>query len=131
MCSAESRDCWKRGRCDRTSPPCTRSRMRPRPGRTSPGTCQEFMGHPPVGRRRQVAGRTARSCFVWPRHLHGPEPAASQELNSVSEKLLESKTDLQHRHSKKRWLACRLSGLVTTSRFVGSHLCRGCAERVP
>src|SRR6266566_4209922 len=43
--------------------------MRPRPGRTSPGTCQGFMGCRPVGRERQDAGRTARSCFVWPRHL--------------------------------------------------------------
>src|ERR1700688_100900 len=42
--------------------------MRPRPGRTSPGTCQGFMGCRPVGRERQDAGRTARSCFVWPRH---------------------------------------------------------------
>jgi hypothetical protein len=47
----------------------TRSGMRPRPGRTSPGTCQEFMGCRPVGRERQDAGHTARSCFVWPRHL--------------------------------------------------------------
>src|SRR5260370_784041 len=69
MCSAESRDCWKRGRYDQTSRPCTRSRMRPRPGRTSPGTCQGFMGCRPVGRERQDAGHTARSCFVWPRHL--------------------------------------------------------------
>src|ERR1700682_2965307 len=43
--------------------------MRPRPGRTSPGTCQGFMGCRPVGRERQDAGHTARSCFVWPRHL--------------------------------------------------------------
>src|SRR5258708_5956987 len=43
--------------------------MRPRPGRTSPGTCQAFMGCRPVGRKRQDAGHTARSCFVWPRHL--------------------------------------------------------------
>src|SRR5258706_10986569 len=42
--------------------------MRPRPGRTSPGTCQGFMGCRPVGRERQDAGHTARSCFVWPRH---------------------------------------------------------------
>ena len=27
------------------------------------------MGCRPVGRERQDAGRTARSCFVWPRHL--------------------------------------------------------------
>src|SRR6202166_4087435 len=27
------------------------------------------MGCRPVGRERQNAGRTARSCFVWPRHL--------------------------------------------------------------
>ena len=40
---------------------CTRSRMPPRPGRTSPGTCQD-----PAGRERQDAGHTARSCFVWP-----------------------------------------------------------------
>jgi hypothetical protein len=26
------------------------------------------MGCPPVGRERQDAGHTARSCFVWPRH---------------------------------------------------------------
>src|ERR1700736_1361187 len=65
-CSAESRDCWKRGRYDRTSRPCTRSRMWPRPGRTSRGTCQGFMGCRPVGRERQDAGHTARSCFVWP-----------------------------------------------------------------
>jgi hypothetical protein len=51
------------------SRPCTRSRMRPRPGRTSPGTCQGFMGCRPAGRERQDAGHTARSCFVWPRHL--------------------------------------------------------------
>src|SRR2546426_9381507 len=43
--------------------------MRPRPGRTSPGTCQGFMGCRPVGREREDAGHTARSCFVWPRHL--------------------------------------------------------------
>ena len=67
--SAESRDCWKRGRYDQTSRPCTRSRMRPRPRRTSPGTCQGFMGCRPVGRERQDAGHTAKSCFVWPRHL--------------------------------------------------------------
>src|SRR5258706_12464594 len=48
------------------SRPCTRSRMRPRPGRTSPGTCQGFMGCRPVGRERQDAGHTARSCSVWP-----------------------------------------------------------------
>jgi D-arabinose 1-dehydrogenase-like Zn-dependent alcohol dehydrogenase len=41
---------------------CTRSRMQPRPGRTWPGTCR------PVGRERQDAGHTARSCFVWPRN---------------------------------------------------------------
>src|SRR5258706_4544583 len=69
MDSAESHDCWKRGRYDQTSRPCTRSRMRPRPGRTSLGTCQGFMGCCPVGRERQDAGHTARSCFVWPRHL--------------------------------------------------------------
>src|SRR5438270_13830682 len=44
--------------------------MRPRPGRTSPETCQGFMGCRPVGRERQDAGHTARSCFVWPRRLH-------------------------------------------------------------
>src|SRR4029077_18973650 len=38
-----------------------------RPGRTSPGTCQRFMECRPVGRERQDAGHTARSCFVWPR----------------------------------------------------------------
>jgi NADPH:quinone reductase-like Zn-dependent oxidoreductase len=65
--SAESRDCWKRGRYDQTSRPYTRSRMRPRPGRTSPGTCQAFMGCRPVGWEPQDAGHTARSCFVWPR----------------------------------------------------------------
>src|SRR5712675_3226717 len=69
MCSAESRDCWKRGRYDQTSRPCTRSRMWLRPGRTSPGTCQGFMGFRPAGRERQDAGHTARSCFVWPRYL--------------------------------------------------------------
>src|SRR5258707_6534761 len=47
--SPESRDYWKRGRYDQTLRPCTRSRMRPRPGRTSPGTCQGFMGCRPVG----------------------------------------------------------------------------------
>src|SRR6476661_9170268 len=40
--------------------------MRPRPGRTSPRTCQGYMGCRPVGRERQDAGHTARSCFVWP-----------------------------------------------------------------
>jgi hypothetical protein len=58
-----------RGRYDQTSRPYTRSRMRPRPGRTSPGTCQGFMGCRPAGWERQDAGHTARSCFVWPRHL--------------------------------------------------------------
>ena len=37
--------------------------------RLLPGTCQGFMGCRPVGRERQDAGHTARSCFVWPRHL--------------------------------------------------------------
>src|SRR6267154_471395 len=69
MCSAESRDCWKRGRYDQMSRLCTRSRMRLRPGRTSLRTCQGFMGCRPVGRERQDAGHTARSCFVWPRYL--------------------------------------------------------------
>jgi len=39
---------------------CARSRMRPRPGRTSPGTCQGFMGCRPVGRgdaRRRSHGK--------------------------------------------------------------------------
>src|SRR5438874_3722381 len=36
-----------------------------RPGRTSPGTCQAFMGCRPAGRERQGAGHTARSCSVW------------------------------------------------------------------
>jgi NADPH:quinone reductase-like Zn-dependent oxidoreductase len=36
------------------------------PGRTSPGTCQRFMGCRPVSRERQDGGHTARSCFVWP-----------------------------------------------------------------
>src|SRR6516165_10155975 len=45
--------------------------MRPRPGRTSPGTCQGFMGCRPVVRERQDASHTARSCFVWPRHFRG------------------------------------------------------------
>jgi hypothetical protein len=44
-------------------------RMRPTPGRTSPGTCQRFMGCRPVGRERQDASHTARSCFVWPKLL--------------------------------------------------------------
>jgi hypothetical protein len=61
--SAESRDCWKTGRYDQMSRACTRSRMRPRLGRASPGTYR------PVGQERQNAGHTARSCFVWPRHL--------------------------------------------------------------
>lgn len=65
-CSAESPDCWTRGRYDRTSRRCTRSRMWPRPGRTSPGTCHGFMGCRPMGRDRQDAGHTARSCSVWP-----------------------------------------------------------------
>src|ERR1700676_2287979 len=79
MCSAESRACWKRGRYDQTSRPCTRSRMRPRPGRTSPRTCQGFMGCRPVGRERQNAGHTARSCFVWPRNL----PFAQREIGAM------------------------------------------------
>src|SRR5258707_995712 len=45
--------------------------MRPRPGRTSPATCQAFMGCRPVGRERQDAGHTARSCFVWPKPRSG------------------------------------------------------------
>src|SRR5436190_9422877 len=57
------------GVVDQTSRPCTRSGMRPRPGRTSPGTCQWFMGCRPMGREPQDAGHTARLCFVWPRHL--------------------------------------------------------------
>src|SRR5258707_1638470 len=65
MGSAESRDCWKRGRYDQTSRPCMRSRMRPRPGRTSPGTCLGFMGCRPVRRERQDDCHMARSCFVW------------------------------------------------------------------
>ena len=32
-----------------------------------PGTCQAFMGCPPVGGERQDAGYTARSFCVWPR----------------------------------------------------------------
>jgi NADPH:quinone reductase-like Zn-dependent oxidoreductase len=55
------------GRYGRTSRTYTRSRMRPRPGRTSLATCQGFMGCRPVGRERQDAGHTARWCFVWPR----------------------------------------------------------------
>src|SRR5436853_6909025 len=43
--------------------------MQPRPGRTSPRNCQGFMGCRPVGRKRQDASHTARSCFVCPRHL--------------------------------------------------------------
>src|SRR6266536_581377 len=43
--------------------------MRPRPGRTSPGTYQGFMGCRPVGRARQNASHTARSCFGWPKHF--------------------------------------------------------------
>src|SRR5258705_6204789 len=43
--------------------------MRPRPGRTSPATCQRFMGCRPMGREQQCVGHTGRSCFVWPRHL--------------------------------------------------------------
>jgi NADPH:quinone reductase-like Zn-dependent oxidoreductase len=54
---------------DRTSRPCIRSRMRPRPGRTSLGTCLGFMGCRPVGRERQDARHTARSCFVSPREV--------------------------------------------------------------
>jgi NADPH:quinone reductase-like Zn-dependent oxidoreductase len=54
---------------DQTSRPCTRSRMRCGPGRTSPGTCQGFMGCRPVGRERQDTTHTARSCFAWPRHV--------------------------------------------------------------
>src|SRR6476469_9873297 len=36
-----------------------------RPGRTSPGTCQAFMGCRPAGRERQDRGRTERSWSVW------------------------------------------------------------------
>src|SRR5437870_6084732 len=43
--------------------------MQPRPGRTSPRNCQGFMGCRPVGRKRQDASHTARSCLVCPRHL--------------------------------------------------------------
>jgi len=61
-CWAESRDCWKRAiRPD--SRPCTRCRMRPRPGRTSREPAR-VMGRRPVGRERQNAGHTARSCYV-------------------------------------------------------------------
>ena len=53
-----------RGRYDQTSRPCTHCKRWPRPGRTSPGACQGFMGCP-MGRKRQDASHTARSCFVW------------------------------------------------------------------
>ena len=72
ICSAKSRDCWKTGRSDQTSRPCTRSRMWPRHGRTSPETCQGFMGCRLRG-REQNAGHTERSCFVWPRHRNSYE----------------------------------------------------------
>jgi NADPH:quinone reductase-like Zn-dependent oxidoreductase len=39
-------------------------RMRPRPGRTSPGTCQGFTGCRPARREWPDAGLTARSCYV-------------------------------------------------------------------
>ncbi len=65
--SAKSDGFWQRGRYDQTSRPRTPSKMRPRPGRTSPRTCQGFMGCRPVSREQQDASHTARSCFVWPR----------------------------------------------------------------
>src|ERR1700736_5456202 len=77
--SAESRDCWKRGRYDQTSRACTRSRMQPSLGRTSPRNCQGFMGFRPAGRERQNARHTARSCFVWPRNL----PIAQREIGAM------------------------------------------------
>ena len=74
-----------------TSRPCTRSRMRPRPGRTSPGTCQGFMGCRRVGRERQDAGHTARSCFVWPRdrayEVYLPRGSATKLSNMKGQKV--------------------------------------------
>ena len=49
---------------DQTSRPYMRSRMWPRPGRTSPGTCQGFMGCRPWVQEWQETSRTARSSFV-------------------------------------------------------------------
>src|SRR6266481_2899790 len=65
MTSAELRNCLKRERYDQTSRPSMRSRMRPWPGRKSPGTCRGFMGCCPMDLERQAAGHTARSSFVW------------------------------------------------------------------
>src|SRR5260370_15221821 len=41
----------------------------PPAGSDCPVVYQRYVGCRPVGRERQGAGHTARSCFVWPRHL--------------------------------------------------------------
>src|SRR5438046_2722463 len=58
--------------------------MRPKPGRTSPGTCQGFMGCRPMSRERQDAGHTARSCFVWPRHRDRFRPDRRMNVRSLA-----------------------------------------------
>src|SRR6201988_186763 len=88
--------------------------MRPRPGRTSPGTCQRFMECRPVGRERQDAGHTARSCFVWPRDRayeiylqRGAEPGypSSRSKNMMAISVIVGSTR-QNRFSEKpaQWI---------------------------
>jgi NADPH:quinone reductase-like Zn-dependent oxidoreductase len=64
---AVRRDAWQNratagrgGDTTRRSRACTRSKTWPWPGRTSPGSCQGFMGYRPVDRERQDPSHTAR-----------------------------------------------------------------------